>query len=194
MGTTDAGIIPTHDDEAPSLADGCPDSLLEERHWYCLYTKPRMEYRVWQAMMQKGIESFLPESPRTARDKRRGIRRPFFPRYLFSRLVLARDLPAIRWTPGFLCVLSFGGVPAVIDNEIIAGIKQALERQLHGDGGYGQFARGDRVRVVEGPFKNLEGVFDRKLSPQGRVRILLEFLRRTTPCIVDAAWLVKIEQ
>jgi transcription antitermination factor NusG len=32
---------------------------------------------------------------------------------------------------------------------------------------------GDPVRVVSGPFKWIEGLFDRSLSASGRVRILL---------------------
>jgi len=163
----------------------------EEANWYCLYTKPRMEYRVHQALVTRGIESYLPELPLSARDRRRGIRRPFFPRYLFARMMLADNLLWVQWTVGLVRILSFGDSPVIVDNAIIEMLKENLAERIRMEAEYGQFRPGERVRVIEGPFRGFEAVFDRRLSGSGRVKILIEFLRRTTPYIVEASWITK---
>ena len=44
---------------------------------------------------------------------------------------------------------------------------------------------GERVRVTSGPFEGLEAVFDRRLSPQGRVRVFLHVVSRWVAAELD---------
>jgi transcription antitermination factor NusG len=56
--------------------------------------------------------------------------------------------------------------------ESIRAHERLLESESPGRG----FHRGDRVVVVSGPFKWIEGLFDRSLNASGRVRILLNLV------------------
>jgi transcriptional antiterminator NusG len=167
---------------------------LDDKHWYCVYTKPRLEHRVHKILSEKGLETFFPEMPRSRRDRRRGIRRPFFPRYLFVRMAVPKDYSWVKWTPGLLRVLQFGDQLACIEDETIAFMRERLQEETERQVQYGKFEPGERVRFVEGPFEGFEGVFDRRLSGRGRVRVLIEFLRRTTPYEVESDWLRKSDQ
>jgi transcription antitermination factor NusG len=49
------------------------------------------------------------------------------------------------------------------------------------------FRHGDRVRVVSGPFKWVEGLFDRSLKASGRVRILLNLVHGSVAVQLEEA-------
>jgi transcription antitermination factor NusG len=63
----------------------------------------------------------------------------------------------------------------------------AHERALVSDSRTRKFHRGDRVVVVSGPFKWIEGLFDRSLSATGRVRILLNLVHGSVGVQIEAA-------
>ena len=62
-----------------------------------------------------------------------------------------------------------------------------IRRRLEGveDVGYGNFQKGDRVRITSGPLRDLDAVFDQSLSSVDRVRILLDVMGRMTPVEID---------
>jgi transcription antitermination factor NusG len=47
------------------------------------------------------------------------------------------------------------------------------------------FKQGEIVRVARGPFEGLNAMFDRALSPEGRVRVLLELMGRLVAADLD---------
>jgi transcription antitermination factor NusG len=51
--------------------------------------------------------------------------------------------------------------------------------------GWGRLERGDRVRIVSGPLRDLDAVFDKPLSQADRVRILVDVVGRMTPVNID---------
>lgn len=151
-----------------------------------------MERRVYEALVSRGVESYLPELVCSAAGRRRSRSVPFFPRYLFSRLSLANELLWVRWLPGLIHVVSFGDTPAIVDDRLIEMLKANLAECAQEKATQGQLRPGERVLVVEGPLKGFEAVFDQHLSSSGRVKILIEFLRRTTPCIIEASQIARI--
>jgi len=52
---------------------------------------------------------------------------------------------------------------------------------------------GERVRIVAGPFKGLEAIFEAPLPASQRVRVLLDFLGTLRRCELPAAWIEKKE-
>lgn len=159
--------------------------------WYALYTKPRMEVHVGNLLRSKGIEVYVP-TIKVTRRRRPPVERPFFPRYMFARVDLeAIGLSAIRWTPGLTAIVGFGGGPVAVPDRVVALIKTRLaEMEEHGYGG--RFRSGDRVRITEGPFRDFEAIFDRPLSGEERVRVLIDLLGRLTACEIEATSLKKV--
>jgi transcription antitermination factor NusG len=110
-----------------------------------------------------------------------------FPGYLFARIESGSDhLLRARSAPGVAYVLPRAGKPVLLPNAFIETIR--LEERAHAAGvRSATFRRGDRVVVVAGPFKWAEGLFDRNLSPAGRVRILLDLVHGSAAIQISAA-------
>ncbi|MBI3943756.1 MAG: hypothetical protein HY326_12140 [Chloroflexi bacterium] len=142
--------------------------------WYTLYTKPHNESRVEKILLARGVEVFLPLVQNA--DKLQW--EVFFPCYLFVRCDAEQGmLLQARWTPGVRDIVSFGGVPATVDERIIRTLPARL-KQIEAEGGLPsqRYVPGDHVRITKGPLAGLEAVFQGPTTPKQRVRILLQFL------------------
>jgi len=159
--------------------------------WYALHTKPHKERQVEAFLQGRGIQIYFPKIP-APKHARSGDERAFFPSYLFARTDLeAVGLWTLHYAPGMRGVVMFGGVPARVDERVIAMLQARLADVEVVDALGEALNPGDRVVITQGPFAELEAVFDRRLSAEGRVRVLIEFLRRTTPVEMDARALRK---
>ena len=152
--------------------------------WYALHTKPRNEEHVREQLERRGLEAYLPRVD--AAPQRTAARRPkpFFPRYLFARLDLDTvPLSSIVYLPGMASVVSFGGEPAVVPDVVIDFLRQRLAHtDLPGFLEGAPLRQGDTLRVTSGPLRDLSAVFDRPLSPDGRVRVLIRLMGRLSAC------------
>lgn len=146
--------------------------------WYALSVKPHKERAVHQLLTARDVEVFFPTIKVKPKNPRAAKVRPYFPGYMFVSADLD-DLGtnAFSWTPGTYGLVSYGGEPAVVPPPLIKELKQRLA-ELEAKGGLTQraFKRGDRVRIVKGPFEGYEGIFDAHLPGHERVQVLLAFL------------------
>jgi len=158
-------------------------------HWYTLYTKPHKEQQVSSFLEGKGFETYLP----TVKIRKNGNYKvvPFFSCYLFVRVDPSNGLSCVRWTPGLRRVVSFGDQPALVDEDVVSFLRQRLAGME--ELGYEAYwlKPGDRVVMTSGPLRDLEGIFDDRLSSRDRAKILVDFLGRWTPCQVDINCLKK---
>jgi transcriptional antiterminator RfaH len=160
-------------------------------HWYALYTKPKKEHQVNALLEGQGIETYLPTIRRKVRRRDRPETKVYFPCYLFARLdftVIPRS--SIAWMPGIRRIVGTGDQPTVVADEIVEHVR----RRLHGSEelGYGDLKRGDRVRIMSGPLRDLDAIFDQPLSAAQRVRILLHVMGRMTPVDIDPSEIQRI--
>ena len=153
-------------------------------HWYALYTKPKKEHQVDVTLRGQGIETYLPTVQRKVRRRDRPDRVVYFPCYMFARIdltVVPRS--TIDWMPGIRRIVGTGDQPAIVNDEIVEMVRQRLEATE--EVGYGNLKHGDRVRIISGPLRDLEAVFDKPMSSADRVRILLDVVGRMTPVEID---------
>jgi transcriptional antiterminator RfaH len=163
------------------------------QHWFTLYTKPKMEYKVSEILTGRGIETYLPAMYLSREDRRKAVPPPFLPRYLFARLnPTSPDFISTRWTPGLIKMVGFGGKVAIVPDEVITLLKKRLTELERVGYHEEKFKHGERVRIKAGPLRDWEAIFDRSLSASGRVRVLLNFLGRLTVCKVELDWLEKV--
>jgi transcription antitermination factor NusG len=142
-----------------------------ESCWAVLRTQPHCEPLVARAVHARGVDSYLPGLP--IHRPSRPIA-PLFPGYLFAHIAPnSDDLLRIRSAPGVAYVLPRAGPPTLLPNLLIEAIR-SREMELRSSAAGEAFSRGERVMVMSGPFKSVEGIFDRRLSTAGRVRILLQ--------------------
>ena len=148
------------------------------RRWYSVYSKPQKEKFVQIQLQSKGVEVFLPQlvMPHAAIAARRVV--PLFPSYLFVRIDISSGESAyVVWSPGVKYLVSFNGVPASIDDNVIEFLKDRADSngQIHASS---NLKRGQRVRVTAGPFEGLEAIIERPPDARGRVKLLMTMLNR----------------
>lgn len=160
-------------------------------NWHVLYTKPHCETQVEAELTEEGMQVYLPVLPAAAPRRGRPAFRPFFPCYLFARFDLeAVGISHINWTRGMRHLVMFGGKAALVDDAVVESIREHLAQEYVMDREGGVLKHGDHV-LLRTPAKEIEAVFDKRLSASGRVQVLVECLQRWT---VDSVDLVKIPE
>jgi len=165
--------------------------LEDLRLWYVVQTKPGNEDRVQNNLQRQEIENFLPRLG--TYEHRQGTMvhkiKPLFPNYLFAKLHLGLHYYKVKWTRGVNRILGNGGGPTPISGQVISTIKEKTGEnnliRLEDE-----WKEGDAIQVTSGPFKDLMGIFQKKMSSQGRVRILLSLIGVNVPVQISK-WQIK---
>jgi transcriptional antiterminator RfaH len=148
------------------------------RQWYVLRSKPKKESSAAQLLQSWGIEVYYPQAMVHKPQGKPAALEPLFPGYLFGRLdPLTAEIGQANRTAGILYVLGYGDDPWPVPDDLILSIKNRLART----GGVRtpvSFRPGDRVVITNGPMQGIEAIFDGQLSPNGRVRVLIQILKR----------------
>ena len=163
-------------------------------HWYLVHSKPRQERLAVENLERQGYQCYLPTLP-TEKIRRGALAvadEALFPRYLFIRLgndLSAKGWGPIRYTTGVSRLVSFGAEPARIDDGLIAQLQTSesrfKERPVR------LFEMGDRVRIADGPFSGIEGVFQ-IAEGEKRVMVLIELMSKPLSVGVAPSMLRKL--
>jgi transcription antitermination factor NusG len=156
--------------------------------WFAIRVRPRYEKQVAESLESKGINTLLPLylARRRWSDRVKQIELPLFDGYLFCQTNPDARLPVLV-TPGVIHFVGSGKTPIPIDQHEIEAIQKVVNA--------GAAARpwpflreGDRVRVDEGPLRNLEGIL---LHNDGAEQVVISvtLLQRSMAVQVDRAWL-----
>ena len=126
--------------------------------WFALQVKLRYESFTASLLASKGYEVFSPTYPLDLSAGSRRIRteKALFPGYFFSRFDFTRRLP-ILMTPGISGIVSYGKMPAAIPEAEILAIKSVISAKLELEP-CSFLGVGLRVRVIDGPLANYEGI------------------------------------
>ena len=163
----------------------------EGLHWFVVQAKPGNEHRVETHLLNQKIETFLPliETHQYRNGKRGRIIKPFFPNYLFARLDLKLHYYKVKWTRGVSKLLGSGDGPAPISGKVIQAIKERTGKDNLVKSEE-ELKEGDLVQITSGPFKEFNGIFQKKISDNGRVRILLNLIGVEVPVQIGR-WQIK---
>ena len=150
-------------------------------NWYAVQTKPRQELVAEQNLQRQGFDTYLPRIRLRKRKRNKLVDavEPLFPRYLFIHVDPDQDsLAPVRSTLGVASLVRFGQVLQPLPDSIIAYLRQAEDPDTHHHHAEEWPHRsGDAVRVLEGPFKGLTGVFQ-AATAEDRALLLIELLGR----------------
>jgi transcriptional antiterminator RfaH len=141
---------------------------LERAAWHLVQTKPRQELRALEHLENQGYVCFLPmlHMERIVRGKLETCDEPLFSRYLFVRLgTVDCNWSPIRSTRGVSKLVAFGGRFATLPDACVEALRETqceIPQRL--------FHPGERVRIIQGPFSGLEGIYQ---MPDGEARALV---------------------
>jgi transcription antitermination factor NusG len=158
--------------------------------WHVLWTRSHCEELVHDQLAAKGFHPFLPTLQVWSR--RRGVRHqirvPMFPGYLFVNDGLDHQAHVeVRKARGLVGIL--GGSwdhPALVPAPEVEAIRSVVEARLPALA-HPYLKQGRRVRIVDGPLRDVEGILVQSRADRGLVVLSVELLQRSVAVEVDAA-------
>jgi transcriptional antiterminator NusG len=179
-------------------------------NWYTLKVASNLEDRVRDALERKvKIEQLEERIGRilvpTQREKRvrggtaRVVHRKLYPGYVFVEMATQADgrIPedvwfVIRETSGVGDFIGSGGKPSPMPladvEKILAAVSKTDDTPTLANL---SFKVGDKVKIREGAFENLEGTVEEINSQRGKVRVVIPIFGRPTPVDLDY-WQVEL--
>jgi len=160
----------------------------ETEQWYVIHTKPRKEKFAQFNLKLKGLRVFLPQLQLPQASQKHQRVAPLFPGYLFVRIRFLEEYHYVIWTPGVKRLLSFNGTPATLGEDIVS----FLMEQATPEGiitARSNLKAGQTIQVNGGPFDGLVGIVHKPPDARGRVRILLNLLKRLVNVEVPARFI-----
>ncbi len=158
------------------------------REWIAVYTKPRHEKVVDSEFKDKQIESYLPLISKKHRwsDRMKWVETPLFKSYIFARIELKKYLDVLQ-THGVHHIVKFQNKIAVIPNYQIESLKTMIE------GGFDPFPSdyftvGDKVEVIGGPLKGINGVVSRS-DTQDKLIIKIDAIQHAVAVQIERKYL-----
>lgn len=147
-------------------------------HWYVIHSHTNKEESLKRQLELKGITYFYPTLRVQPVNPRSRKIRPFFPGYLFVALDLGQtNATDLQWMPYTVGLVSFGGEPARVPQNIIEALKKKLsDLNEKPHCANDELLPGDAVIVQDGPLEGFEGIFHAHLTGRERVQILLKLL------------------
>ena len=163
------------------------------KQWCVVYTKAQKEEFAEVNLRLRRIDTFFPKLflPKSAKRKKQIV--ALFPNYLFVCIdVVSEEYASIIWCPGVKRMVSFNGIPATVEESIMA----FLMSQAGADGIISarcNISIGQQVAIDGGPFDGLVGIIQEPPNARGRVKILLQLLSRPTKVdvpvqFIKASW------
>jgi transcriptional antiterminator RfaH len=164
-------------------------------YWYALRSKSRKEDAVFRQAQSQGFEVFYPSLRVHPVNPRSRKIVPYFPGYLFVAADLEQvGISVFNWMPHTLGLVSFGGEPSIVPENLILAIQKRVD-EINEAGGevFDGLKPGETVWISSGPFEGYDAIFDARVPGSERVRVLLEFLgnRRKVPVVLDASQIVR---
>lgn len=163
------------------------DGLLPS--WYVVHTQPSAERRAAEHLARQGFATYLPQYLKKRRHARRvdTVAAPFFPRYLFVGIDIARQRwHAINSTVGVSRIVCYGGEL----KPVMPGVVEAIRAREDASGFISlerpaaRLKPGAPIRVISGPFEACSGLFE-ALNDHDRVAILLDLLGRKVRVVLN---------
>lgn len=148
---------------------------LPARAWFLVQCKASQDERAEINLLHQGYTCFRPthRRERVLHGRRRVVCQSLFPSYLFIQLGANDSWSPLRSTRGVSRVVAFGGKPLPVRDELITQLHERdgdTPMDIH-------FICGERVRITDGPFIELEAIF-LEMEGEERVVLLMQFLER----------------
>jgi len=172
--------------------------------WYIAKAQTGQENKVTKSLKERIVnykmtdlfaEILVPEETvvTTANGKKKTIKKKFFPGYVLIKMIMNdKTWHLVKSTDkitGFV-----GGTldkPAPITNEEAAYMTSQMEDGFKKPRTSVNFAEGESVKVIEGPFANFVGTIE-AVSEKGKIKVNVSIFGRPTPVELDFTQVEKV--
>jgi len=172
------------------------------RRWYVIHTYSGLEEAVEHNLKQR-IESMdmedkifavmIPKEKkiRIKNGKRKVVEEKIYPGYVLVEMIVTDDSwYVVRNTPHVTGFVGSGNTPTPVSDEEIKSLQKRMgvsEPEFQID-----MSKDEPVRIVDGPFKNMEGKIIEIDETRGKVKVLISMFGRETPVELDFLQIKKI--
>ena len=177
-------------------------TLHQGRRWYVLHTysgyeenvEKNLKQRIESMDMEDKIYNILIPSEKKIRiknGKRKVVEEKIFPGYVLVEMVVTDESwYVVRNTPNVTGFIGTGTIPTPISEKEVKDLQKRIgveEPKYKVD-----VSEGSPVRIIDGPFKNLEGKVTNVDETKGKIKVLVSMFGRETPVELDFLQIKKI--
>jgi transcription antitermination factor NusG len=148
--------------------------------WYAVVTRSRQEKVAASMLARVDIPTFLPliTEMHTWSDRKQAVTVPLFSCYLFVQIPANGELPLrVLKTPGVVRFVGNQQGPLPIPGKEIEDVRAILSNNLDCSP-YPFLKIGERVRIVDGALKGLEGTLIAR-GPESKLVVSIELIQRS---------------
>ncbi len=163
------------------------------KQWYVVHTysgyenraKTALEQRIKELGKEESFGAILVPSEKVVevvKGEKRTSSRKFFPGYILVEMELNDETwYLVKNTPKVTGFVGGATNPTPISEEEVGKIiGQMEEGRAHPKPKY-EFSKGERVKVIDGPFSNFSGLVEDVNQDKGKLRVLVSIFGRSTP-------------
>jgi len=163
------------------------------KQWFVVHTYSGFENKVAEAIQSRAkifgmadrITRVLVPTEKVVevRNKqKRETEQKFFPGYVLVELELTDETwQLVRSTPKVTGFVGSGSRPVPLSADQVDEIMRQMEAGAEKPKPKSVFQRGDKVRVIDGPFVNFQGVVEDTNPERGRMKVVVPVFGRPTP-------------
>ncbi len=172
------------------------------KRWYVLHTysgyeenvKHNLEQRIESTGMEDKIFNVLIPKEKKVKirnGKRKIVEEKIFPGYVMVQMIVTDDSwYVVRNTPNVTGFIGTGTTPTPVSEDEIKSLKKRMgvdEQKYKID-----LSINDQVKIIDGPFKSLEGKITSIDTEKGRIKVLVSMFGRETPVELDFLQIKKL--
>jgi transcriptional antiterminator RfaH len=126
--------------------------------WYPVYTHPRAEKKAYQALVNKGIETYLPLRRQLKQwsDRKKWVDEPFIKSYLFVHIA-EHEQTEILMTRGISRFIYFGGKIAAMPDRQVDDLRLLMSSSFELEVTEENLSPGEKIIIKAGPLKGMTG-------------------------------------
>jgi transcription antitermination factor NusG len=126
--------------------------------WYPVYTQPRAEKKAFQALVNKGIEAYLPLQKQLKQwsDRKKWVEEPFIKSYLFVHIT-EHEKTEVLSTKGIARFIYFSNNIASMPDRQIEDLKLIMASPYDLEITEENLQPGEKIIIKAGPLKGMTG-------------------------------------
>ncbi len=175
------------------MTDETTTTQQSNKQWFVVHTYSGFENKVAASIEQRakifGLENQITrvvvpteEVVEVRKGQRRITPQKFFPGYVLVEMELTDETwHLVRTTPKVTGFVGSGAKPVPLSQEEVEEILRQMEVGAEKPKPKSIFQRGDKIRVIEGPFVNFTGTIDDLNLERGKMKVMVAIFGRLTP-------------
>ncbi len=187
----------TDETTTTSQTEGPTTTTPSNQQWFVVHTYSGFENKVAASIEQRakifGLQNQITrvvvpteEVVEVRKGQKRITPQKFFPGYVLVQMELTDETwHLVRSTPKVTGFVGSGAKPVPLPQEEVDEILRQMQEGAEKPKPKSIFQRGDKIRVIEGPFVNFTGTIEALNLERGKLKVMVAIFGRLTPVDIE---------